>query len=382
MKLYIYALLCIVSISCSFKKSETVKSFDLTIAVDRYYIDFFQEMIKDFTSGKDVRIRLIEVDMFKNLDTLEQSPDQVADIFFSVSDRIGLYATKELLAPLEDFSLRDFTHQAMIASRFHDITYMLPMSVDTTLLIYDASRIRQRPETLVEIPMNIWSSNFTDFYFMFGLFMSFDPNFLDEQHRINLLTEEAVQAASIIQQWHKQNSSIARSMSKDDADIPQILLNNFLKGEVIYMINGSWSLSSITGKGINIDAMPIPSWDGTHPFKQLVGIKGLVVNSKTKNKELAKQFLQFLSIQKNAQRWYQLTKEISPHRHILYLEGSIARAIFDAAETGVVIPNDVHFFYVWEPMNHALKQIVQQADIQSTLEATQKELSYIFDALE
>ncbi|NIZ40395.1 extracellular solute-binding protein [Entomospira entomophila] len=383
MKLYIYALLCLAtSISCSFQKPEKAKFFDLTIAVDRQYFDFFQEMIKEFSFGKDVRIRLMEVDMFANLDTLEKNPEQVADIFFSVADRLGLYATLDLLEPLENLTLRDFTHHSIIASRYQDTTYMLPMSVDTTLLIYDANRIVQRPKTLTELPMDLWATNFTDFYFMFGLFMSLDPNFLNKQHQLNLLTEEATTVGSIIQQWHSQHSPLTRSMSKENANISQLLIENFLNGEIVYMINGSWSLSAITGKGLNIDAMPIPSWDGTNSFQQLVGVKGLVVNAKTTNKQLAKQFLQFLSTYKNAQTWYQMTKEISPHRQIPYLEGSIARSIFDAAEAGVVIPNDIHFFHVWEPMNHALQRIVEQADIQATFEATQKELLHIFDAME
>ncbi len=71
----------------------------------------------------------------------------------------------------------------------------------------------------------------------------------------------------------------------------------------------------------------------------------------------------------NAQKWYSMTREVSPSLSVKYEEGSLHKAIFDATNIGQPMPSIPEFMKVWGPMKTALAQIAQGQDTKAVLDA-------------
>lgn len=345
------------------------KKKELTIAVPETYIEYFTELATEFTKDKDYKIKVIETDMLKLLEALPTQKGNSADIFMMPNDGIGDNASQKIIKPVS-VSLDNYSENAKVAANFNGENYMLPMSAETTLLIYNTEKVTELPKTLKEIDPKDWAAKFTDFYFAAGLFHGFGGYIFKDNDptKIGLNTPESVKAGEAIKSLYASGVS-HWSLMKDDTIAYETAMKAFTSGEIKYLINGPWALSDIDKAGIKFDIMPIPNWDETTSYKPLVGTKGLGVNAYTQFPEEADAFLTFVSSKENAAKWHEMTKEVSPHTGVVYEEGSVYAKIFEATTKGLSMPNIPAFAKVWVPMADALKQIASGQDVQKSLDA-------------
>ena len=342
---------------------------NIVIGVEKSYVPYFTELAEQFNKGKDFKVEVAATSMFDLLAALPTQKGNIADIFMIPNDRIGELADQHLIAPT-NFTVNGYTDAATNASIYNGQTYMLPMSTDTTLFLYNKDMINEAPKTLKEIPPSEWAAKFTDFYFTGGLFMSNGGYIFKDNNPqdIGLNTPDAIKAGLAAQELYKSGVS-HWTLMQDDTVAYDIMMKYFMEGKVKAIINGPWAIADIEKAGINVGAAPIPSWDGSHPYKALTGTKGMTVNGYSDNKEGARAFIEFLATPENANKWYSDTREVSPSLSVNYKEGSLHKAIFDATNIGQPMPSIPEFMKVWGPMKTGLAQIAQGQDVKAVLDA-------------
>ncbi|OCH22964.1 sugar ABC transporter substrate-binding protein [Aliivibrio logei] len=342
---------------------------NIVIGVEKSYVPYFTELAEQFNQGKDFKVEVAATSMFDLLAALPTQKGNIADIFMIPNDRIGELADQHLIAPT-NFTVNGYTDAATNASTYNGQTYMLPMSTDTTLFLYNKDMIKEAPQTLKEIPPSEWAAKFTDFYFTGGLFMSNGGYIFKDNNPedIGLNTPDAIKAGLAAQGLY--NSGVSHwTLMQDDTVAYDIMMKYFMEGKLKAIINGPWAIADIEKAGINVGAAPIPSWDGSHPYKALTGTKGMTVNGYSDNQEGAREFIKFLATPENANKWYADTREVSPSLSVNYKEGSLHKAIFDATNIGQPMPSIPEFMKVWGPMKTGLAQIAQGQDVKAVLDA-------------
>lgn len=342
---------------------------NIVIGVEKSYVPYFTELAEQFNQGKDFKVEVTATSMFDLLAALPTQKGNIADIFMIPNDRIGELADQHLIAPT-NFTVNGYTDAATNASTYNGQTYMLPMSTDTTLFLYNKDMIKEAPKTLKEIPPSEWAAKFTDFYFTGGLFMSNGGYIFKDNNPedIGLNTPDAIKAGLAAQELYKSGVS-HWTLMQDDTVAYDIMMKYFMEGKLKAIINGPWAIADIEKAGINVGAAPIPSWDGSHPYKALTGTKGMTVNGYSDNQEGAREFIKFLATPENANKWYADTREVSPSLSVNYKEGSLHKAIFDATNIGQPMPSIPEFMKVWGPMKTGLAQIAQGQDVKAVLDA-------------
>ncbi|MGF1900327.1 sugar ABC transporter substrate-binding protein [Aliivibrio sifiae] len=342
---------------------------NIVIGVEKSYVPYFTELAEQFNKGKDFKVEVAATSMFDLLAALPTQKGNIADIFMIPNDRIGELADQHLIAPT-NFTVNGYTDAATNASTYNGQTYMLPMSTDTTLFLYNKDMIKEAPKTLKEIPPSEWAAKFTDFYFTGGLFMSNGGYIFKDNNPqdIGLNTPDAIKAGLAAQGLYKSGVS-HWTLMQDDTVAYDIMMKYFMEGKLKAIINGPWAIADIEKAGINVGAAPIPSWDGSHPYKALTGTKGMTVNGYSDNQEGAREFIKFLATPENANKWYTDTREVSPSLSVNYKEGSLHKAIFDATNIGQPMPSIPEFMKVWGPMKTGLAQIAQGQDVKAVLDA-------------
>ncbi|PKH09337.1 extracellular solute-binding protein [Moritella sp. Urea-trap-13] len=349
--------------------SNTMAADNIVVGVEKSYVPYFNELAKEFNKGKDFKVNVEAASMFDLLSALPTQKGNIADVFMIPNDRIGELADQYLITST-NFTNTGFTDAATNAATYNGQTYMVPMSTDTTLFLYNKDMVKEVPNTLKEIPASDWAAKFTDFYFTGGLFMSNGGYIFKDNNPqdIGLNTAGSIKAGLAAQGLY--HSGVSHwTLMQDDTVANDIMMKYFMEGKLKAIVHGPWAIADIEKAGINVGAAPIPSWDGSYPYKALTGTKGMAVNGYSDNKEGARAFIKFVATPENALKWYEMTREVSPSLSVNYVEGSLHKAIFDATNIGQPMPNISEFMKVWGPMKTALAQIAQGQNVKAALDA-------------
>lgn len=324
-----------------------------------------------FTEETGIPTEVVEVQMFDLLDSLATQQGNAPDIFMLPNDRIGTLAEQKLIAPVTT-DLSSFTDTAQTAASYNEENYMLPMSTDCLMFVYNKDLMTEAPATLAELDPSEWAAKFTDAYYAAGMFYSMGGYVFGDEgtnyEDIGLNTPESVEAGKAIQSLY-QSGVDHWTLMQDDAVAYDVAKQAFIDGDIKAVIDGPWALAEYEAAGVNVGIAPIPSWDGTNPFQPFVGTKGLGINAYSDNVEGCQQFLEYINTPEFATDWTTTTQEVSPNTGVEYEEGSNASIILEATKAGVSMPNVPEFFAYWGPTKDALIQIATGADVQGALDA-------------
>jgi arabinogalactan oligomer/maltooligosaccharide transport system substrate-binding protein len=352
-----------------FLANNAMAADNIVIGVEKNYVRYFNELATKFNQGKDFKVEVTAAKMFDLLEALPTQKGNVADLFMVPNDRLGDLANQRLIEPT-NFEIKGYTKTSTKSANYDGKTYMLPMSTDTTLFLYNKDMLKTPPKTLKELAPSDWAAKFTDFYFTGGFFMANGGYIFKDNNPQNIGLDNAGSIKAGFAAQALYNSGVSHwTLMQDDTVAYDIMMKNFTEGKISAVINGPWAIADIEKAGINVGAAPIPSWDGSHPYQALTGTKGIAINGYSDNKDGARAFLKFAATPEYANKWYEMTREISPNLAVHYEEGSIHKAIFDATNAGMPMPNIPQFGKVWGPMKIALAQIAQGQDVKGALDA-------------
>jgi len=373
--LLVVAVLVLAGCGASSDVAEGEVGGKLTIAAEGdAYNQYFTEVGAQFSEETGVEIEVVDASMIDTLEALPTQKGNGPDLMLAPNDRIGILADQKLIAPLET-SVTEYTENSINAGTYNEQQYLLPLSTETTLLIYNKDKLTEAPATLEDLGAENLLAKFTDFYITAGLFYDQGGYVFGAENTdptdVGINNEGSVKAGEIVKELYGSGNENWSLMS-DDAVAYDVMMEAFTTGDVAAIINGPWALKDITDAGINYGIAVIPSWDGTGTYAPLVGTKGLVTNAYSSNAASAQAFVDFLNSSENANKWVEITKEVSPNNGVTYEAGSESAIILEATKVGTPMPTDPAFGKVWEPMKDSLLQIAAQEDVKASLDAAKE----------
>lgn len=181
--------LTLVACGNSDKKKADKKEDDntLTVSVDKGYIKYLEEIKGDFEKENKVKVKLVEKDMFEQLEalSLDGPAGKAPDVMMSAYDRLGPLGQQGHLSEvkLSDDSIyndRD-KRQVTVDGKY----YGAPAIIETLILYYNKDLIDKAPTTFQELEeiakdekyafpeekgKNVgFLAKWTDFYSTYGL---------------------------------------------------------------------------------------------------------------------------------------------------------------------------------------------------------------------
>ena len=399
--LLIMSLFSLCLISCTQGKN---KGNELVLWTDMTETESLKNAIDRFEKKHPFKVRMVRVP-FEELQPKFQVATPVRkgpDVITGPHDWVGPFATAELIAPVEmtDSEKIEFMDVPLKTLSFKGQLYGLPISLETLGLIYNKKFIKNPPQTMEELitisqhanngtidelkgtkseggnsyddMLNYSAINSTkvsgflfeleDFYFSWGFLGGYGAYIFKETPQgldpldIGLDKEPAINGLNFLIDLKNKYNLIPQGMSKDIAS------GRFMENNLLFTINGPWSLVDYKRKNIDFGFAPLPLMDTGKRPAPFVGVQGIYLNSKSTHKDMA----------------LELMKEIcSTQGQIeIYLEGGRCPARFDsqkderlsqnedlkgilqAANDGTPMPNIPEMGTIWQPMKEAVQLIM------------------------
>lgn len=150
------------------------------------------------------------------------------------------------------------------------------------------------------------------------------------------------------------------------------------QGRVAMMINGPWSWVNLQKVGIDYGVAALPTLDGRAavPF---VGVKGIMVNRATRQRELAVEFVEHHMLQRQGLRDINAAEPIGAPASRGYY-GELQRdpriaAIMDSARAGVPTPSLAEMGRFWAALKSALTTLTEgRQDARAALDAAARRI--------
>jgi maltose-binding protein MalE len=343
---------------------------------------------------KIVRVPLIELKpKFQVAAPVNHGPDLVT----GPHDWIGPLATARLIAPVE-MGREELTHflpVSLSVMTYEGKLYGLPIALDTIGLIYNKNLIKEPPKTMEELiakakeltrgDVSGFLFDINDFYFAWPFFGGYGayifketPSGLDPND-IGLDTPEADKAAQFILDLVKKHHLMEVEVTKDIAG------GRFMDNKLAMTLDGNWALVEYKKKGIPYGFAPLPKLENGKNPSPLVGVLGIMLNSRSHHRELALDLMKELCSRESqveiymeggriparvdAQEDRRIAREpvldnagnlaalggLSVILDVTYIPNTELKGILESAALGTPMPNIPALVLVWQPMKEALQ---------------------------
>ncbi|CAM4027783.1 maltose/maltodextrin ABC transporter substrate-binding protein MalE [Roseateles saccharophilus] len=295
------------------------------------------------------------------------------DIFCWPHDRVGEWAKAGLLTPLRPSARlkAEVEDQAWAAVSYRGHIWAYPIAIETIGLIYNKALVPTPPATWDDViaidnklqaqgrHAILWDYNKSFFTWpmlagaggvIFGRDAQgdFDPRQVDVNNAGALAGAQTIDR--LIKEGHMPRG--ARYSEMEAA---------FARGEVAMMISGPWAWDNARRAGIDIGVGAIPAVVAGKPSKSFVGVLGCMISAPSKNKDIAKEFLENHLMRPEALKVLDANVPIGvPANKAFYAELSVnplIAASMTNARNGAPIPNIPEVGRFWTAMDAALEAI-------------------------
>ncbi len=295
------------------------------------------------------------------------------DIFCWPHDRVGEWAKGGLLTPLRPSPRlkAEVEDQAWAAMSYHGRIWGYPLAIETTGLIYNKALVKQPPETWDEVIVLdkqlqaqgkhaiLWHYNKSFFTWPMlagagGVIFGRDAQGDFDARQVGVNTPGALRAAQtldgLIRNGHMPKGANYAEME-----------SAFARGEIAMMISGPWAWDNARKAKIDIGVAPIPAVIPGQPSKSFVGVLGCMISAPSRNKDIAKEFIENHLMRPEALKVLDADVPIGvPANKAFYAELSVnplIRASMTNARNGAPIPNIPEVGRFWTAMDAALEAI-------------------------
>jgi maltose/maltodextrin transport system substrate-binding protein len=294
------------------------------------------------------------------------------DIFCWPHDRAGEWAKSGLIVPVKP---RDSLRATIEASAWNAFTYQgkvwgYPLAIEAIGLIYNKALVPVPPTSFDEVvaldrklsaqgrKAILWDYNKTFFTWPLlagagGYIYGRRPDGSYDTDDVGVNTPGAVQAATLLQRLVR-SGVLPKGAGYSEME------GGFNRGEVAMMISGPWAWDNVRKSHIDFGVAPLPAVDG-HPAKPFVGVLGCMVAAPSRNKDLARDFLENYVLSLDGLRTINADVPLgtpADKRFFDELKGDphIA-ATMDNARRGEPVPNIPEVGKFWTAMDAALEAI-------------------------
>ena len=352
-----------------------------TVLLWHAYSGAEQEALRDSVArierehGIDVRLVSVPYEAFADKLTAAIPNGNGPDLFVFAHDRIGHWTANHLIEPLEyyvDEEIADrYALEAISAMSYEGSLYGLPLAVKSVALFYRTDILSAPPtETKQFFAMDELYRDDWDGYPLVYENTNLYPHALwlhgfggelfgGDGARTSLATPEAVAALSF-----------ARQLDRDgvvpggvDARMVATLFN---EGKAAMAISGPWFQNDINNDvPWAVATVPMVSETGL-AAKPFLGVEGILMSSRAKDKDRAYKVLNALTSDSEAIRRATKAKQIVPN-HAAYEDATIAQnaalmAFRKQLDSTVPMSASPLMRSVWTPYQNALLKVIDQGD--------------------
>lgn len=304
------------------------------------------------------------------------------DVIIGAHDWVGELVTNGLLEPIPFLLERDkYYDSALEAFTFNGKLVGVPYAIEALGILYNKDLIDEVPTTIGELTSMAadvaddevvgFVYNTPDFYFSFpfiggkgGYIFKETPEGYDVND-IGLNNEGAIAGGELIKSWFDEglipqgpNYNLADSLFKD--------------GLAAFIINGPWSTPQYRDAGIDYGIIPfseITFEDGNTP-KPFVGVQGFMINSKSKNKLEAIEFVvSYIGSYEGQYSIFEAERRGTVRKDVFAeIEKTAGPELYDVLQfsksgsVGTPMPNVPEMGPVWGAMQDALGLIINDQD--------------------
>jgi len=294
------------------------------------------------------------------------------DIFCWPHDRAGEWAKSGLIVPVKPRKqLHDaIEDSAWAAFQYQGRTWGYPLSIEAIGLIWNKAMLQAAPTTwdqVVAIDKELsthgkkailWDYNKSFFSWPLlagsgGTIFAKRPDGSFDTDSVGVNAPGAVQAATMLQNLIK-TGVLPKGAGYSEME------GAFNRGEIAMMISGPWAWDNVKKSHIDFGVAPLPSVNGHDP-KPFVGVLGCMIAAPSRNKDLARDFLENYVLTLDGLRTINADVPLGTPANKAYFaelksDPHIA-ATMDNARRGEPVPNIPEVGKFWTAMDAALEAI-------------------------
>jgi maltose/maltodextrin transport system substrate-binding protein len=294
------------------------------------------------------------------------------DVFCWPHDRMGEWAKSGLIVPVNPSKkVRDEIEEtAWKAFNFQGKTWGYPISVEAVGLIYNKALVKTPPKSFDDVAKlhkelsakgkkaMLWDYNNT--YFTWGI-LAANGGFVfgrDAQGELDP-TKVGVNNAGALKGGELLANMVKTGMMAKGSGYPEMEAA-FSKGDVAMMISGPWAWENVKKANIDFGVAPIPDVAGK-PTKPFVGVLGCMISAPSKNKDVAKEFLENHVLKVEGLKTINADVPLGTPANKAFFkelsENANIKATMENARRGEPMPNIPEMGKFWSSMNSALENI-------------------------
>jgi len=293
------------------------------------------------------------------------------DIFCWPHDRVGEWVKGGLLTPLAvRKSLRDSVEeQAWNAFTYKGRIWGYPIAIETTGLIYNKALVPKPPATweeLIELDKQLqkqgkhavlWDYNKSFFSWPMlagagGTIFERDAHGDFDPRQVGVNNAGALAGAEMLKRLI-EGGTMPRGARYAEME------TGFARGNVAMMISGPWAWDNARKAKIDFGVAPIPAVVAGKPSKSFVGVLGCMIAAPSKQKDIAREFLENQLMKPESLKVLDADVPIGvPANKAFYAELSVnplIKASMANARAGEPIPNIPEVGRFWTAMDAALE---------------------------
>ena len=351
-------------------EGDTEEGKTLTVSVDSGYKDYINEIKDTFEKENDVKIKLVEKDMFDQLESLalDGPAGKGPDVMMAAYDRIGALGQQGHLAEVKlgNESAYDETDKAQVT--YDGKIYGEPAVIETLVLYYNKDLVDTAPATFKDLENLSKDSRFafeseagkntgflakwTDFYYSYGLIAGYGGYVFGDDGTdpsdIGLNNAGAVEGISYATDWFQNVWPKGMQDIKSAGDFAS---QQFMSNKTAAIIDGPWQAQTYKENNINYGVAKIPTLNNGQPYQPFGGGKGWVVSNYAKNKDLSQKWLDYVTNQENQDKFFEMVNEIPANQQARETakakNDELTTAVIEQYETAQAMPNIPEMGEVW-----------------------------------
>jgi arabinogalactan oligomer / maltooligosaccharide transport system substrate-binding protein len=336
-------------------------------------------------AGNAIEVVSVEFDAGRDKFIQTAAKGEAADLVATIPhDRIGEYAAAGVLEPMGKYVdtkfKSDVAPSALEAFNYNGKLFGIPMSGEAVAIVYNKKLLPGGvPKTwseFISTAQKLTKADAQEFgflapigiqYHMYGIYQAMGAYVFGKNKDgslnskdVGLGNEGAAKAAQVINDLRFKYKLIP-----EGAEDGGVIKDLFLKGKVAMMLTGPWDMADVKKAGIDFGIALMPKPDGAvKAWTPFIGIRGLIMNAYSKNKEATANFAKFLVSNQNQIALNKVGGKVPVSKSAVrqLAKDPTVAGFGTAIAAGVPMPNIPAMGQVWGPWGNALGLSIKEAN--------------------
>jgi arabinogalactan oligomer / maltooligosaccharide transport system substrate-binding protein len=325
--------------------------------------------------GVTVKTLAIPYDAYADKITAAVPRGKGPDVFIYAQDRLGGWVESgNTVEPigfyLDDATRKQFLPGMLDAMTYKGTVYGLPINYKSITLIYNKALVKTPPKTsteLVKLAKSLTNADsgryglvywYTNFYFHAALMNAFGGEVFDKDGKLVLDSPQTIASIKQMMKWYKQDGIMPTEPSET------LVTSMFNEGKAAMVFNGPWFIGEISPSiKYGLAVLPVIDEAGKKPMRPWLTIEGAYVSASSKHKELAYDFVKFLTSEQAglilSLEGRQLHTNAAIYKDKRVTSDVVLNAFHEQLRNAEPMPNRAEMTMVWSPVTTAMNKVVK-----------------------